>query len=100
MHDGANIVLRKDGVQTVAVPDIPVDQRGGATGQLANALNDSLVTVAQVIQHNHVVPGLEQGDTGMATYVTGTTCDKYATRHREGFLEASRSAFGGSITDA
>lgn len=45
-------------------------------GQLRYLLKNRWLAVAEIVQHNHLVAGFQQGHTGMAADIAGATCDK------------------------
>ena len=76
VHDRADAMVGKQAVQYLRIAHVTFDKfwPPGANG--GQALKNIHPTVAQIVEDEHIVPGLHQHDAGMRTNVAGTTGDE------------------------
>lgn len=77
VNHGADRMLAEQLIQQVAVSDIALDKGQGAFGQSLHPAQGLPGSIAEVVQHHHLMSRLQQGQHRMGADIAGTTSHQY-----------------------
>jgi hypothetical protein len=86
MHHGIDVVTAENFGEQDRVAHIAIDEIDPGMGQVFKARDALSTAVAQIVEHQHMVSGVDELQGGMGTDVAGPASDQRSFAHDEVFL--------------
>jgi len=76
MYDCVDPMITERAIEQAGVANVSLDEAGPLAGDLLDAVNDDRRAVAEIVEHDGVVAGVDQFDTGMRAHIAGAAGEK------------------------